>query len=276
MPTAAERPISRVVPGERRKREPSRWFSGWAMRMMSASVSSWESAINPRSREAPSNVCVIPISWIGERSMSAVSESPRDWRRLRESERCRSSIEFTPGREAPEVRSGCKKAYHPVLKASNKRFWSSISQPLLPRHHRLQDMAGDLGVLAQAADRGGVPVVAVGDVDAHPVAGGDEDAAQLLVDPQEHLELVLVRLQPVAVDQRGGGGGEKLVVGGDADVSAAREELVEGLDVVVPDGVVPLPGDGARLDVDPLAEAHAGPLRRQLLDVAQGAAHVGL
>ncbi|PYQ58062.1 MAG: hypothetical protein DMF53_21160 [Acidobacteria bacterium] len=92
MPTAAERPISRVVPGDRRKREPSRWFSGWAMRMMSASVSTWPSGWLPRSRVAPSNVCVIPLSWTGEMSMSSVSESPRDCRTLRESERCRSSM----------------------------------------------------------------------------------------------------------------------------------------------------------------------------------------
>src|SRR5436305_6286474 len=37
----------------------------------------------------------------------------------------------------------------------------------------------------------------------------------------------------------------------------------------------PLPGDAAGLDVDPLAEADVRSLG-QLLDVAQGAAHVGL
>src|SRR3954468_17000857 len=99
MPTAAERPISRVVPGDRRKREPRRWFSGWAMRMMSASVSIWPKGWPPRSRVAPSNVCVIPLSWIGEMSMSSVSESPRDCRTLRESERCLSSMGSKAGLE---------------------------------------------------------------------------------------------------------------------------------------------------------------------------------
>jgi hypothetical protein len=137
----------------------------------------------------------------------------------------------------------------------------------MPRH---------LGVLAQAPHRVGIPIAAVGDVDTEAVTGVDQDAAELFVDSEQHLELVAVAGEAVLVEETGGAADQVFVVGGDADVSATDDQLFQGEDKIGPDGLVAFPGDLPGLDVDPLAEADARAFVRQVVDVLQSAAHVGL
>src|ERR1700730_13086996 len=90
MATAGERPISSMLPGDKRNREPRRWLSGCAMRMTSASDSIAPSPRDAWSRVALSKVYVMPLSGSAAISMSSVSESRSA--RFPESEDCRSSM----------------------------------------------------------------------------------------------------------------------------------------------------------------------------------------
>src|SRR5262249_40192179 len=99
---------------------------------------------------------------------------------------------------------------------------------LLPRQESPQHVPRDFGILAQPSHGVRVPVPPIGDVDAQAVAGGEEDAAQLVIDAEEHLELVAVAGHAVLVEKGGGGAGEIFVVGGDADVDAPGEQLLQG------------------------------------------------
>src|SRR5205823_2501008 len=56
--------------------------------------------------------------------------------------------------------------------------------------HCFQDVPGETGILAQTADRIGIPVPSVRDVNAEVMAGRMDDVAEFLVDAKEHLELI--------------------------------------------------------------------------------------
>ena len=70
-----------------------------------------------------------------------------------------------------------------------------LSAQAAARGHVAGDVARDLRVLLQAPQRVLVPALAEGDVDAQPVAGGDELARPALPHAEQHLELVLERAQ---------------------------------------------------------------------------------
>ena len=78
---------------------------------------------------------------------------------------------------------------------------ASVSRLALPNERTNEvagDVAGDLGVLLQPPQRVLVPLPAVRDVDAEPVAVGDDAVAELGPHAEEHLELVRVRLERLA------------------------------------------------------------------------------
>src|SRR5947207_1161919 len=90
-------------------------------------------------------------------------------------------------------------------------------------HEATEDLARQGRILLQPPHRIGVPLLSVRDVDAQPVSGIDEDAPQLFLHAEKHLEL-----EPVARHAEGLGQSqtlpdEALVVRGDSDVAALRE-----------------------------------------------------
>src|SRR4051794_29521221 len=89
-----------------------------------------------------------------------------------------------------------------------------------PLHQGLRDVAGDAWVLLQSADAVLVPALPVRHVDPHRPAVGDDDRAELILDAEQHLELVAVGADAAAVDQARDLPQELLVVGRDADVTA--------------------------------------------------------
>ena len=99
--------------------------------------------------------------------------------------------------------------------------------------------------------------------------GSDEDAPQLLVHAEEHLELVAVLGYFELVDEPQGVPDQELVVRRYADVHAAPQELVQEEDVVLPDGVEVLVRYLSRLVVDALAQPYRDACLRQSHHVAQ-------
>src|ERR687894_756102 len=142
--------------------------------------------------------------------------------------------------------------------------------------HVLGDVAGYLRVLLQAAGRVLVPVLPEGHVDPELVARAHEDSPELLVDAEQHLELVAVLRDLELVDEPEGVPDQVLVVRRDTYVHAPLEQLVEQEDVVLPDGVKVLVGHGARLVVDALAQPDGEARLDNVLHVLQAAAHVRL
>src|SRR5918994_484863 len=110
--------------------------------------------------------------------------------------------------------------------------------------HVPRDVSGDLGVLLETPTRVLVPVLPEGHVDPELVPGPDEDAPQLFVYPEEHLELVAVLGDFELVDEPEGVPDQELVVRRYADVDAASQQLVEQEDVVLSDRVEVLVGYG--------------------------------
>jgi hypothetical protein len=138
------------------------------------------------------------------------------------------------------------------------------------------DVAGDLRVLLEAAQRVRVPLAAERHVDAQPVAVGYEAPPEVLAHAEEHLELVLARLEAALRDHPSPLVDEPLVVRRDPDVGARVEELAQRLDEVGANGLEVAERDLGRLDVDPLAEPH---VRRQVgeaVDVVHRPPHVRL
>src|SRR5256885_1949986 len=66
-----------------------------------------------------------------------------------------------------------------------------------PRERVAGDVARDLRVLLQAPQRVAVPLAPEGDVDAQTVARLDEFVRTPLAHAEQHLELVLLRRQPI-------------------------------------------------------------------------------
>src|SRR5215204_3082844 len=106
--------------------------------------------------------------------------------------------------------------------------------------------------------------------------GPHQYAPQLLVYPEEHLELVAVLGHLELVDEPQGMPDQVLVVRRYADVYAALQELVEQEDVVLADGIEVLVGYVARLVVYALAQTHGETRVDYALHVLDAAAHVGL
>src|SRR4028119_1256348 len=142
--------------------------------------------------------------------------------------------------------------------------------------HVLGDVAGYLRVLFEAAGRVLVPVLPERHVDPELVAGVHEDAPELLVDAEQHLELVAVLRYLQLVDEPQGMPDQILIVRRYPDVHATPQQLVEQEDVVLPDGVEVLVGHRARLVVDALAQPDGESRLDNVLHVLQAAAHGSL
>src|SRR5215204_116495 len=143
-------------------------------------------------------------------------------------------------------------------------------------YHVARDVGGYPGVFLQPPGRVCVPILAVGDVHPDLVAGVDEDPAQGLVYPQEHLELVPVPAKPQLVGQPQGVPDQVLVVRRHPDVAARRHQLPQQVHEVLAHDVEVLVGDLAGLDVDALAQPDRDPGLREALDVFEAAPHVRL
>ena len=113
-------------------------------------------------------------------------------------------------------------------------------------------------------------------VDAQAVAVGDQAACEILAHPEEHLELVLARLEAALRDHPAALVDEPFVVRRDPDVGARAEELLERLAEVGANGLEVAEGDLGRLDVDPLAEPHVRLQVGQRVDVVDGPPQVRL
>ncbi len=118
-----------------------------------------------------------------------------------------------------------------------------------------RDVAGDLRVLLQAAERVLVPALAERDVDPESVPVANELVAQVGPDAEQHLELVRLARQASVADEGGGAVEHAVVVRRDGDVGALVDQRLERVQEGDAHrlGVAVL--DLGGLDVDPLADA---------------------
>src|SRR5579862_1254766 len=115
------------------------------------------------------------------------------------------------------------------------------------------DVAGDLRILLQPAERVLVPVRSVWNVDAEAVPVGDELVPALRTHTEQHLELVLLALQASSADDARRFAEQVLVVGRDPDVRPLLDETLEAAHKARAHLVEPAIRDRRRLDVDALA-----------------------
>lgn len=132
------------------------------------------------------------------------------------------------------------------------------------------------GPFGQAAHEVGVPGVAVRDVEAKAVAGGDEHALEVAADAIEHLEFEGGRAAAGAggvfeddVDHAG-------VVGGEGWVFALVEQEAGEAGVAGVDVVFPGPGDGGGLFVGALAEPDGDAEGVEAAEIVVRAVEIGL
>ena len=134
-------------------------------------------------------------------------------------------------------------------------------------------MAGDVRVLAEPAERVGEPLRAERHADPHRVSGVLDDLPEARADAVEHLELVVVRPESEPLHQPAGVVDDPLVVGGDAHPAPGFEQLAEEGQEVVADEFRVGVGEFVGFEIDALAEAHRGPVGRDLADIREAAAH---
>src|SRR3712207_2126088 len=111
----------------------------------------------------------------------------------------------------------------PIFLPSSLSLYGVLEAP----DHVPGDVAGYLGVLLEAPARVLVPVLPERHVDPQLVPGPDQYPPELLVHPEEHLELVATLGNIELVDEPEGVPDQELVVGGDAYVGAAPDELLQ-------------------------------------------------
>src|SRR3990172_808815 len=101
--------------------------------------------------------------------------------------------------------------------------------------NRFENVPRDRGVLPQPSDGVRIPVRAEGHRDPKAMSLRADDPAQRRLDPVEHLELVLVGLQPEPIDEAAGFPDQELIVGRDPDVTSRAQELLQEHGVVLLD-----------------------------------------
>src|SRR6185503_2181664 len=104
------------------------------------------------------------------------------------------------------------------------------------------DVPEDLRVLAQATRAVGTPLGAERHVDAHAVPGRAPLLPQRLAHAEQHLELVAFRLDTLLAAQGDQALGQVLVVGGEGEARASRQQEARGFHV----GLADRPGLGVR------------------------------
>src|SRR6266550_1744193 len=149
---------------------------------------------------------------------------------------------------------------------------STAVRPEQPTHRVRRDVARDLRVLLQAAERVAVPVLAERDVDPQAVPVPHELACRDFAHSEQHLELVLLERQPALRDESLALREQLLVMGRDRGVRAGLKQFVQAPDEVLAHLLVLLVGDQRRLDVDALDETDVRLKRGQVVDVSDRAA----
>src|SRR3954454_22501799 len=191
--------------------------------------------------------------------------------------RCPSAATPKPPERSRYSRPPASQTRHPSARAQIiETPLRAVAPGQEPADRVAGDVAGDLRVLLQAAQRVLVPVPAKRDVDPQLVPLLHELVTELRPDAQEHLELVVVVAQTAPAHEPAALVDEPAVVRGDAHVAPGVEERLERPHEARPHRLERAERDLFRLHVDPFAEAHARLEIRERLDVAEGPPEHGL
>ena len=169
----------------------------------------------------------------------------------------------------PPVRSSSSRPSASVTRQPSARAQITRAEPQDAAGRRLRDRPRHRRVLLQPPQRVAVPLLAERDVDPQPVPLRDELVAPLLAHAEQHLQLVLERLEAAARDPRQRLPDQPLVVRRDPDVAPGVEQRVEAADEVRAHRLEVGERDRRRLEVDALAEPHARPEIRECADVVE-------